>query len=186
MRNRSRKLKNRFWKSRLTTLAVLLMLIPCVGVAYYYWPVDHIDPDAQITKVIVRKSERRLEVFSGETIIATYSVSVGARSEGDKRCRGDNRTPEGTYVLNWRNPQSVAYKSFHISYPNSEDHTEAAKQGCTPGGNIMVHGLPKNRSHLGRFHRFTYRTRGCIAVSNKVMDQLWNVVPIGTPIEIRP
>src|SRR5699024_4610661 len=101
---------------------------------------------------------------------------------GDKRQEGDERTPEGAYILDWRNPDSLYDRSIHISYPNAQDRTRARAHGVDPGGNIMIHAQP--------VYDFDKRTgdwtNGCIAISDAAMDVLWRRVPMGTPIHIYP
>jgi len=99
---------------------------------------------------------------------------------------GDHKTPEGIYVLDHKNPKSGFHLAMHISYPNSLDRERAAKEGVPPGGDIMVHGVKHGFGWVGRLHRLVDWTDGCIAVTNAEMDQFWELVPEGTPIEIRP
>ena len=102
------------------------------------------------------------------------------------RSEGDERTPEGQYKLDFRNPRSIAHRALHISYPNAADVAQAQARGVSPGGAVMVHGLPNKVWWLGRWHRWMDWTDGCIGVTNAEMDEIWRVVPTGTPIEIRP
>ena len=97
-----------------------------------------------------------------------------------------HKTPEGVYFLDRRNERSQFYRSIHISYPNTEDRARAHKLGVSPGGDIMLHGLPIGYGWIGTGHRARDWTDGCIAVTNEEMDEIWGVFPDGTPIEIRP
>jgi murein L,D-transpeptidase YafK len=89
-------------------------------------------------------------------------------------------------MLDSRNPSSHFYKAFHVSYPNPKDIANAKKLGVSPGGDIMLHGLPKEYAWVRKAHALHDWTDGCIAVTNEEMDELWNLVPVGTPIEIKP
>jgi murein L,D-transpeptidase YafK len=109
-----------------------------------------------------------------------------ANPTGPKVRQGDHRTPEGSYVLDSRNPNSHFYKAFHISYPNSKDIAAAKKLGANPGGDIMLHGLSKEYAFVGKAQGLHDWTDGCIAVSNEEMDEIWTLVRVGTPIEIKP
>ena len=100
--------------------------------------------------------------------------------------QGDHKTPEGHYVLDRRNPKSKFYKSIHVSYPNEQDRRKAQAKGVPPGGDIMIHGLPNGMGAVGAAHRLTDWTDGCIAVTDAEMDEIWKIVPDGTPVEIRP
>jgi murein L,D-transpeptidase YafK len=137
--------------------------------------------------VLVEKGARRLSLLRDGVVFADYRISLGADGDGGhKRFEGDQRTPEGFYTLDWRNPNSIAYLSLHISYPNAEDVAYAAAQGRDPGGHIMIHGIANGWGWLGSWHRFWDWPDGCIAVSNEEMREIWAHVANGTPIEIRP
>ena len=142
----------------------------------------------RIDSVVVRKKERVLFLMSGESPVRAYSVALGDVPLGHKRYEGDERTPEGRYVLDWRNHNSRFYKSIHVSYPNAADHEYALASGFSPGGMIMLHGWPTERSPKFSLDKLlnTDWTDGCIAVSNTAMDEIWELVPDGTPIEIQP
>ncbi len=137
-------------------------------------------------KVLLRKGERRLDLLRGERVLRSYRVALGRAPVGPKRREGDGRTPEGAYLLDWRNPKSRYYRSIHVSYPNAADAKRARAAGVDPGGEIMIHGLPPGRGWLGAAHRRADWTEGCIAVTNDEIDEIWALVEDGTPIEIRP
>lgn len=136
--------------------------------------------------ILVEKSARTLYLFSGEREIRRYRISLGDNPRGHKQRQGDKRTPEGRYIIDYRNPQSRYHLSLHISYPNPQDRLRAESQGDDPGGMIMIHGMP---NHKRWTHDYLIRndwTDGCIAVSNRDMEEIWQLVKDGTPIEIRP
>ncbi|RDD61574.1 hypothetical protein DRB17_12645 [Ferruginivarius sediminum] len=137
-------------------------------------------------KVIVDKGRRQLHLVDDGQVFLTFKVALGSKPSGPKRAEGDGRTPEGSYVLDWRNPDSRFYRSIHISYPSPGDIRRARREGVDPGDNIMIHGLPADFEWMGRSHALTDWTEGCIAVTNEEMDLIWKSVPPGTPIEIRP
>ena len=146
-------------------------------------------PDAWATKadlVVVNKTERKLYLFKDDEIIGEYMVAFGSNPEGHKIQEGDGRTPEGRYVLDWKNPNSAYYLSIHVSYPNRDDRARARLMGVDPGGDIMIHGQKNGYGWLGQVSRFVNWTDGCIAVSDADMDEIWAAVDPGTPIEIRP
>ncbi|SIO17340.1 L,D-transpeptidase family protein [Vannielia litorea] len=132
----------------------------------------------------VDKSERRLDLLRNGEAIASYAISLGAAPEGHKGREGDERTPTGDYVIDWRNPNSIAHLSLHISYPNEADRARAAEAGVSPGGDIMIHGLPNGWGWLGAVHLVWDWTNGCIAVTDAQMREIWSLVPDGTPITI--
>lgn len=137
-------------------------------------------------RVLVLKNERRMILMNNGAILRSYKVALGRQPIGRKIRQGDGRTPEGKYFLDHRNARSRFYRSIHISYPNCRDIANAKKRGVNPGEGIMIHGLPRGFEDLADVHTQRNWTKGCIAVSNKEMDEIWAMVPDGTPIEIRP
>lgn len=134
----------------------------------------------------VYKSERRMVLLRGDAALSTYRISLGWADEGPKQREGDEKTPEGRYEIDWRNPNSMAHLSLHISYPNPDDQRNAQAGGFPPGGAIMIHGLPNGWGLFGNIHQLWDWTDGCIAVTNAEMRDIWARVPDHTPIEIMP
>lgn len=142
-----------------------------------------------VDRVLVKKAERRLELHKDGDVVRAYPISLGDRPRGHKIQEGDERTPEGNYVLDWRNPQSAYHKSIHVSYPNELDRNVARALGVSPGGMIMIHGLPNwlSSPRLAEEYRNRDWTDGCIALgSDEEMDEVWRLVRDGTPITILP
>jgi len=137
-------------------------------------------------KVIVEKHARHMMLLSRGRVLKKYKISLGRNSKGPKVRAGDGKTPEGIYVIDSRNPRSRYHLSLHISYPNLSDSKRAKQLGVSPGGDIMIHGIRKGFGWLGPLHRLVIWTKGCIAVTNKEIEEIWRAVPNGTQIEIRP
>jgi len=140
----------------------------------------------QADLVVVDKSSSRLHLVANGKTLATFNVAIGREPQGHKTRQGDQRTPEGEYVLDAKNARSGYYKSIHISYPNARDREFAKRAGLNPGGDIMIHG---QRNGWGWFAWITQRfdwTDGCIALTNADMDAVWRAIDIGTPIRIDP
>ncbi len=137
-------------------------------------------------RVLVIKSEHRLILINNGEIFATYNVTFGSNPNGHKQSQGDQKTPEGKYVLDYKNANSDYYKSIHISYPNKKDRENAKRLGVSPGGNIMIHGQLNGWEWAAPIVQLFSWTDGCIALSNKDMDQIWLAIDPGTPIEIWP
>ncbi len=135
-------------------------------------------------RVLVEKAKRTLTLFREGKVLKTYQVALGAHPVGPKEREGDNKTPEGIYRIDWRNPQSKYHLSLHISYPNDKDVTRAKKAGVSPGGDIMIHGQPNGAPASPE--AITDWTIGCIAVTNANIEEIWKAVPDGTFIEISP
>lgn len=143
-------------------------------------------PQQKATRVLVLKKEHKMQLFSGGTVIKTYTVALGRGGLAPKQHQGDHLTPEGLYQIDSRNKNSGFYRALHVSYPNEVDRERARKLGVDPGGDIMVHGIKNGLGWLGSMHRVMDWTDGCIAVSDTEMDEIWSLVPDGTSIEIRP
>jgi murein L,D-transpeptidase YafK len=143
-------------------------------------------PTIKADRVVVLKRERTLQLLNHGIVFKTYKVALGGNPVGPKVKQGDHRTPEGTYVLDRRNAHSQYYKSIHISYPSAADRVRAAKLHVSPGGDIFLHGLPNGYRWVGSQHRLRDWTDGCIAVTDEEIDEIWQLVPDGTPIEIKP
>lgn len=146
----------------------------------------HRKPVVKADKVVIEKSARQLLLLRNERIVKRYRIALGSSPVGPKRKQGDGRTPEGRYLLDWRNPESSFYRSIHISYPSPRDIAQARETGVSPGGDIMIHGLPEGLDVIGPTHAKWDWTNGCIAVTNAEMDEIWARVDDGTPIEILP
>lgn len=134
--------------------------------------------------VVLNKKARKLYLLKSGKIYRTYNVRLGGQPIGHKQQEGDERTPEGQYVLDARIENSKYHKSIHLSYPNTEDQKLAQKTGLNPGGEVMLHGQPNGFGWAWRLLALWDWTDGCIAVNNQDMDELWNLIENGTSIEI--
>jgi murein L,D-transpeptidase YafK len=138
-------------------------------------------------KIIVIKSKRLMLLMNNAEILKAYRISLGKHPVGHKTRKGDEKTPEGIYVIDSRITDSKFYLALHISYPNDSDIKNAQGLGVDPGGDIVIHGLPNGLGKkIGKLHRLTDWTDGCIAVTNSEMVEIWQLVPDGTTIEIKP
>lgn len=140
---------------------------------------------AKVSRILVLKSKRQLKLMSGRRVVKTYRISLGRNPIGAKTRRGDGKTPEGRYIIDWRNPGSRFHLALHVSYPDASDIQHARLSGTNPGGSIMIHGLPNGHGPRWQQKQFTDWTAGCIAVSDKAIEEIWRLVPDGTPIDIR-
>jgi murein L,D-transpeptidase YafK len=137
-------------------------------------------------RVVLHKGERQLTLYRDGRELANYRVSLGLRPTGHKEQEGDFRTPEGSYYLTRRNPESEFFLSIQVSYPDADDIAAARKSGVSPGGLIMIHGLPNIMKYPRERYLSTDWTDGCIALSNEDMLEVWLLTQPDTPIEIMP
>jgi murein L,D-transpeptidase YafK len=172
-------------------ISAVALLLVCTGslIALRGWGAKEPTQPAGVQKadsILILKKDHVLELQAGGKVIKTYKVALGRGGLAPKEREGDARTPEGHYKIDARNVDSHYHRALHVSYPNAEDRVLAAKLGVAPGGAIMIHGLPNGFGGLGAAHRLYDWTLGCIAVTDDEIDEIWNLVPVGTPVDIRP
>ena len=137
-------------------------------------------------KIVVEKENRRLHLMRDGEIFRTFEIALGVAPIGNKEREGDQRTPEGRYLLDDRNPDSDFFLSIHISYPSLAERAAARQKGLDPGGAIMIHGQPNEPTYSAAYYRQEDWTNGCIAVSNSDMIDIWLMTANDIPIEILP
>lgn len=138
-----------------------------------------------VTSIVVNKGARKMYLLNETDVLREYQVGLGFAPVGHKQIEGDGRTPEGTYLINRRNPRSQFHLSLGISYPNTADRAKAKALGASPGGDIFIHGLPNNPEQRLRAARVQDWTAGCIAVTNDEIEEIWSMVDDWTVISLR-
>ena len=141
-----------------------------------------------VDRVVVRKAERTLALIDaeGRTVRIYHGIQLG-NPNGSKQFQGDRRTPEGEYRIDYGNPDSAYHLSLHITYPSAQDTAFARAQGRAPGGLIFIHGQPNGWAMQGHGARAPGDwTDGCIALSDREIEQLWQQFGDYTPITILP
>jgi murein L,D-transpeptidase YafK len=136
--------------------------------------------------IVVEKGKRTLTLYQTGIPVRTYRIALGGQPVGDKVKRGDGRTPEGVYRIDYKNDQSKYHLALHVSYPDAAHLHQAKKLGVSPGGDIMVHGLPPVYKSVGAAQAEVDWTEGCIAVTDAEIDEIFTAVPKGAPIQIKP
>ncbi len=134
----------------------------------------------EVTSIQVLKGERKMHLLHGDRVLRSFDIALGFAPVGHKQFEGDGKTPEGTYYINYKNPNSEFHLSLMVSYPNAEDRAFAASQGKPPGGDIFIHGGPNKKVYQRDW------TAGCIAVTDRQMEIIYSMVETGTPIHILP
>ncbi|WP_435978780.1 L,D-transpeptidase family protein [Psychrobacter sp. DM4] len=193
--NISQPSKSKHPKIRMLALfAIGLVAVGIIGLVRYdktpfraqgsYASTIAIPNTVTIDKVFVDKSERTMQLLDGDRVVKSYHIALGENPIGHKQQEGDERTPVGTYTLDYKNENSIAYRSIHISYPNDADKARAEALGVSAGGDIMIHGQMNGLGDLAWYNQQRNWTDGCIAVTNDEMDEIMNLITLGTPIEI--
>ena len=165
-------------------ISVVALLVATYIYAHHNW--NPLPAGTMIDRIVVEKSARRLSIFAGDKRLKSYRVALGGNPIGAKEQEGDMKTPEGSYWIDWRNPESDYHLSLHVSYPSDEDNASAAEHGVNAGFDIMIHGITNGGGWIGAFHRMHDWTAGCIALTNEEIEELYRITPDWTPIEIRP
>lgn len=137
-------------------------------------------------RILVLKEQRVLILLREGTVLDSFAIGLGFHPRGAKRRLGDGKTPEGTYVIDRRTSHTPYHLALHISYPNAGDRFSAEAAQASPGGSIWIHGMPSAYATKGPVRFIKDWTSGCIAVGNSAIEEIWNAVEDGTPIEIRP
>lgn len=135
----------------------------------------------KITQLLLDKSERTLHLLNGKKSVRSYKVDLGPNPSRHKQFQGDGRTPEGVYYITHKNPNSRFFLSLGISYPNARDRAFARAHGKSPGGDIFIHGQGSATRNPPKDW-----TRGCAAVRDDDMVEIYNLVEPGTLIYIKP
>jgi murein L,D-transpeptidase YafK len=166
-------------------LFALALLLIAAATAFIFQQRQNPRPP-KADKILVEKGARRLTLFSGGRKLKEYHIALGFSPIGTKEREGDGRTPEGIYTIDFHKPDSAFHRALHVSYPSAGDNARAAESGVSPGGDIMIHGLPNGLGTLGAAHRLRDWTAGCIAVTDPEINEIYSSVNDGTPIEILP
>jgi murein L,D-transpeptidase YafK len=141
---------------------------------------------AKVDRIVIEKSHHTMELMDGPRMVKSYKVALGGNPKGAKDRQGDHKTPEGLYSVDSKNPNSQFHKALHVSYPSPADREHAKKLGVSPGGDVEIHGLGAKWGWIGDGHRVRDWTDGCIAVTNEEIDEIYTLIKVGTPVEIRP
>lgn len=136
----------------------------------------------EVTRILVFKGERTMYLMHHDTALAAYPINLGFAPVGHKQRQGDGRTPEGSYIIDRKNPDSAFHLSLGISYPDVHDRVAAREAGEDPGGDIFIHGGPTEARDRGR----PDWTAGCIALTDRQVEDVYAMVRVGTPIDIYP
>ena len=164
------------------TILALVFVLAIIGISRTHSSTPRPTPDS----ILVIKHDHTLTLFRDGQLIKQYRVALGRGGLGPKEKAGDNRVPEGSYRIVSRNSHSAFYRALRVGYPTPSQLAIARARGIDPGGDIMIHGIRIGLGWLGPAHRLIDWTKGCIAVTDPEMDEIWKAVPDGTPIEIRP
>ena len=167
------------------TFLIAVVLVGC-ALIYNYIPEQKLPADSKVDLLVVHKSQHELMAYSKGKLLKTYQIALGDAPVGHKEFEGDEKTPEGFYIIDAKNDKSGYHKNLGISYPNEKDRAHAKMLGISPGGDIKIHGIRNGLGIIDKFQRFINWTNGCIALTNSEINELYASVAVGTTIEIQP
>ena len=170
----------------LAALVTVFAGLLAVSLVFYVAPVAVPSQVPSVDFILVEKHAHQMQMYSQGVFVRSYDIALGRGGSGAKAKSGDNKVPEGLYRIIGRNPLSAFHLSLRIGYPTAQQQKDAERAGVDPGGDVMIHGLRNGLGWLGSWHRMLDWTRGCIAVTDDEIEQIWKTVPNGTLIEIRP
>lgn len=174
-------------KRRAVSISIVSALfLFCIALIYANYPGASLPADTSADKILVEKNRRRLSLLKNGQVLKTYSIALGREPLGHKIQEGDDKTPEGTFKIDYRNPKSNYHLALHISYPDEAAISKAREMRVSAGGDIMIHGLRNGFGWIGRLHRTFDWTHGCIAVTNEEIKEIGQCIADGTLIEITP
>ena len=148
-------------------------------------PLVPTSPIPRADHIVVTKSTHTMTLFTHGRILRTYRVALG-QAAGPKQQQNDLRTPEGHYTVDGHNPHSSCHLALHLSYPNAADRARARALHVSPGGDVEIHGIFPGIVPLGSSDHYADWTYGCLAVTNAEIEEIYRLVPDGTPVDIEP
>lgn len=147
--------------------------------------------NVEIDQILVFKSTKQMFLMSQGKVVKAYPVSFGfAFAQGPKIKEGDGKTPEGIYYIEDKPKKSNYHLALRISYPSAYDREFAQQNNVRVGSDIMIHGFPDkpidglDPVKVKKNHGQVHWTRGCIAVNNEQIEEIYSRVRVGTAIEI--
>jgi murein L,D-transpeptidase YafK len=179
--NTNSRVKGFFPLSRLLApAAVLWLVIPGSS------PADSINPGDRADAILIVKHERKLYLLRDNNPLRSYRIALGLNPTGAKQHQWDFRTPEGSYIIDFRLEHSHYFKSLHISYPSPADLKRSSALHRSAGGDIFIHGEPNRPDKPISYYKTRDWTNGCIALADEDLEELWELTAGRTPVEIVP
>ena len=167
-------------------VSALLILLAVTVADSFFQPVVSPAQTPSVDLVVVEKQQHLMQLFDHGKLVKSYQVALGRGGPGPKTLEGDNKVPEGVYQITGRLPRSAFHLALHIGYPTEAQRLAATQAHVDPGGDVMIHGIRKGFGWIGSLHRRLDWTRGCVAVTDAEIEEIWRLVPDGATIDIRP
>ena len=143
-------------------------------------------PSIRADTILIVKHERKLYLLRDNSPLRIYRVALGLSPTGPKQHQGDFRTPEGSYIVDFRQEHSHYFKALHISYPSAADLKRSSALHRPAGGDIFIHGEPNRPTRPDSYYKTRDWTNGCIALADEDLQELWELTVGRTRVEIVP
>ena len=169
---------NRFW---LPALFVFLLL----GIDGQS-PAQSAAPGQRADTILIVKHERKLYLLRDNSPLRSYRIALGLSPTGAKEREWDFRTPEGSYIVDFRQEHSHYFKALHISYPSPADLKRSSALHLPAGRDIFIHGEPNQPTKPDTYYKTRDWTNGCVALSDEDLEDVWNLTAGRTRVEIVP
>jgi len=143
-------------------------------------------PIMRADAILIVKHERKLYLMRDSYPLRSYRIALGLSPTGAKEHQWDFRTPEGSYIIDFRQEHSHYYKALHVSYPSRPDLKRSSELHMPAGGSIFIHGEPNRPTKPMDYYKTRDWTNGCIALSNEDLQEVWELTAGRTPVEIVP
>jgi len=160
----------------------LVLLLVFVGQT----PAQSLSAAERADTILIVKHERKLYLLHDNAPLRSYRIALGLSPTGAKEREWDFRTPEGSYIIDFRQEHSRYYKALHISYPSQADRKRSSAQHLSAGRDIFIHGEPNQPSKPDSYYKTRDWTNGCIALSDEDLQDVWNLTAGRTRVEIVP
>jgi murein L,D-transpeptidase YafK len=143
-------------------------------------------PAARADTILIVKHERTLYLLQDDHVLRSYHIALGLNPTGAKEHQWDFRTPEGSYIIDFRQQHSHYFKALHISYPSPADLRRSSTLHRPAGGDIFIHGEPNRPTRPVDYYKTRDWTNGCIALADEDLQDLWDLTAGRTTVEILP
>jgi murein L,D-transpeptidase YafK len=169
---------NRFWLPAL----LVFLLLGLDGKS----PAQSAAPAQRADTILIVKHERKLYLLRDNSPLRSYRIALGLSPAGAKEHEWDFRTPEGSYIVDFRQEHSHYFKALHISYPSPTDLKRSSALHLPAGRDIFIHGEPNQPTKPVSYYKTRDWTNGCVALSNEDLQDVWNLTVGQTRVEIVP
>jgi murein L,D-transpeptidase YafK len=169
---------NRFW--------FLALFVSLLFGLYGRSPAQSVALAQGADTILIVKHERKLYLLRDNSPLRSYRIALGLSPTGAKEREWDFRTPEGSYIIDFRQEHSHYFKALHISYPSREDLKRSSALHLPPGRDIFIHGEPNQPTKPVSYYKTRDWTNGCVALSDEDLQDLWNLTAGKTRVEIVP